>query len=282
MITNFNILLMAGGRYRCTPAWDKSADAIDACFKMYLVAEGSAELHFRSGRHVLRAGRIYLIDGHRLVSQRCPRRMDVFWVHFVPESLLLSHELSALPPVMDATAESAPQADEWPALMRIFEQPRTPLSRPLEAAPLAALCRVHGLLLHLIGHAVERSGPDLPAGARDELTPFRRVIEIMDARFREPLALAELARAAGLAPAYFHRRFHAVFGLTPRGYLLRRRMNFARHLLSDPALRIHEIAAAAGYDNPLYFSRVFRRHFGFRPSDRRTLSAAGKPPAGIA
>jgi AraC-like DNA-binding protein len=74
-----------------------------------------------------------------------------------------------------------------------------------------------------------------------------------------------------MAPAYFHRRFRSTFGLTPHEYMLRRRMDLARHLLGDPALRVAEVAEAVGYDNPFYFSRVFRRHFGFPPSSRESV-----------
>ena len=268
MLANFNILFLAGGRSVCTPAWDKPADAIDACFKIYFVAGGSAELATRAGRLPLRAGRIYLIDGHRLLAQRCPRRMDVFWVHFAPESLFLHRVLSALPPVTDATAESAPQADEWRALRRLFEDSLTGTNRPVQDAPLAALCRVQGLFLHLIGHVLERHRPAVERGAWGGTGRFQRVVEAMDARFRDNPPLADLAATAGMAPAYFHRRFRAVFGLTPHDYMLRRRMDLARHLLGDPALRIAEVAAAVGYENPFYFSRVYRRHFGAAPSAR--------------
>lgn len=275
MIANFNILLLAGGRARCTPAWDKPADAIDACFKIYFVTGGSAELVSQAGRHPLRAGRIYLIDGHRLVAQRCPRRMDVAWVHFAPESLVLHRVLSALPPVTDATAESAPQADEWRALHRIFEEPGSGTNRPVEGAPLAALCRVQGLFLHLIGHVLERHRPAAERAAWGGAGRFQRVIGLMDARFRDNPPLAELAATAGMAPAHFHRRFRSTFGLTPHDYMLRRRMDLARHLLGDPSLRVQEVAEAVGYGNPFYFARVFRRQMGFSPSELRRREGTG-------
>ncbi len=269
MLANFNILFLSGGRSTCTPAWDKPADAIDACFKIYFIARGSAELSTCAGRHALRAGRIYLIDGHRLIAQRCPRRMDVFWVHFAPESLFLHRVLSALPPVADATADAAPQADEWPALLRLFETRAPGPGGPDERVPLAALCRVQGMILHLVGHALDRHRQEAERAAWGGAGRFQRVVGMMDDRFRENPALADLAATAGMAPAYFHRRFRASFGVTPHAYMLRRRMDLARHLLGDPAMRVSEVAAAAGYANPFYFSRVFRRHFGFRPSDRR-------------
>lgn len=273
MITNLNFLLLTGGRFLCTPAWNKPADGIDQCYKIYRVVTGSAALTTVAGRQPPRAGRTYLIDGHRLRSQKCHRRMDVFWVHFSPESLVLDRVLSSLPPVVDIPNASEDPMEAWADLMQLFERPRTDASRPLDPPPLATFCRVQGLLLHLLGRALHRHRKLVEQDAWSGIQPFRRVIEMMDTRFRENLPLLELASAAGMAPAYFHRRFRSAFGLCPHEYMEKRRMNLARNLLADPGLRIKEVAAAAGYDNPFYFSRVFRLRFGISPSGLRARAA---------
>ena len=54
-----------------------------------------------------------------------------------------------------------------------------------------------------------------------------RAKDLADARFAEPLDVAELARAAGLSPAHFSREFRRAFGESPHGYLLTRRMERA-------------------------------------------------------
>ena len=46
-----------------------------------------------------------------------------------------------------------------------------------------------------------------------------------------------------------------------------KRLYEARRLLGDWRLGIKQVAEQSGYENPLYFSRVFRRHFGLPPSD---------------
>jgi len=51
-----------------------------------------------------------------------------------------------------------------------------------------------------------------------------RAKDLMDARYREPLDVPTLARAAHLSPAHFSREFRRVFGETPHQYLLTRRL----------------------------------------------------------
>jgi AraC-like DNA-binding protein len=276
VFTNFNILLLSGGHYVCTPAWNKRADAIDACFKIYRVRRGAAALVAEDGTYALRAGRLYLIDGHRLVAQRCPRRMDVFWIHFAPESMFLERVLSSLPSVVDAGGEAETPSSRWAELLRLFEHPRSRASRPAADAPLAAACRAQGMILQLVGNVLARHWREEPRGPPPSVARFRHVVEFMDARFRSHPSLAELAAEAGMAPSYFHRQFRAAFGVTPHGHLLRRRMELARHLLDESGLRVKEVAAQCGYDNPFYFSRVFRGYFRMSPAAFREGRGRGE------
>ena len=65
-----------------------------------------------------------------------------------------------------------------------------------------------------------------------------RAQDLIDARYREPLDVAALARAAHLSPAHFSREFRRTFGETPHRYLLTRRLERAASLLrSDRPLR---------------------------------------------
>ena len=57
--------------------------------------------------------------------------------------------------------------------------------------------------------------------------------------------------------------------MTPMQYITAIRINTARELLKNTDYSIQEVSALSGYDNPLYFSRIFRRHTGYSPSRYR-------------
>lgn len=57
--------------------------------------------------------------------------------------------------------------------------------------------------------------------------------------------------------------------MTPLQYLLEIRLSYASKLLDSANLQISEISELVGYDNVLYFSRLFHHHIGERPLEYR-------------
>ena len=102
-----------------------------------------------------------------------------------------------------------------------------------------------------------------------------RAKDLADARYREPLDVPALARAAHLSPAHFSREFRRVFGETPHQYLLTRRLERAATLLRDTDRPIMEICLAVGLHSVGSFTTSFGRAFGLSPTAYR----ATYPPA---
>ncbi len=69
--------------------------------------------------------------------------------------------------------------------------------------------------------------------------------------------------------AWFIRNFKHYTGMTPMQYIISVRMTHAQQLLSTTDYTITEISAVVGYDNPLYFSRLFKKQIGLSPTDYR-------------
>jgi AraC-like DNA-binding protein len=102
-----------------------------------------------------------------------------------------------------------------------------------------------------------------------------RAKDLADARYREPLTVADLARAAGLSPAHFSREFRRTFGETPHAYLLTRRLERAAALLRATDRSVADICVSVGLTSVGSFTTSFRRMFGTTPTAYR----AAFPPA---
>jgi two-component system, response regulator YesN len=99
----------------------------------------------------------------------------------------------------------------------------------------------------------------------DELA--RTITLYLQENYREPYSLEKLASTFNCKAAYLLRLYNRVTGSTPTQELIKLRIEKAKRLLvGHPSLEIKQVAAAVGYDDPLYFSRLFKRETGLAPT----------------
>ena len=111
-----------------------------------------------------------------------------------------------------------------------------------------------------------------------EVHPARHLLrakDLADARYAEPLTVADLARAARLSPAHFSRQFNRAFGESPHQYLLTRRLERAAALLRTTDASVADICCAVGLTSVGSFTTSFRRMHGCTPQAYREIL----PPA---
>ena len=102
-----------------------------------------------------------------------------------------------------------------------------------------------------------------------------RAKDLIDARYRDPLDVPTLARAARLSPAHFSREFRRAFGDTPHQYLLTRRLERAAALLRNTDRSIADVCFSVGLRSVGSFTTSFGRTYGVTPTAYR----AAHPPA---
>lgn len=104
-----------------------------------------------------------------------------------------------------------------------------------------------------------------------------KIKEYLDMNFTQPLTLEELSEHLNVSKHYLSHIFKEQTGFSPIKYITNKRMNYACDLLLRTDLPISEISAKAGYDNPLYFSQMFKKKKGVSPSEYRN-NLTGKQP----
>lgn len=97
--------------------------------------------------------------------------------------------------------------------------------------------------------------------------PLRQSVGYIAARFAEPLQLQSVAHHAQVSTGYLSRLFSEHLNTSFSDYLNRVRVDAAEPLLAAGDLSIKEIAYAAGYRDPNYFSRIFKKIKGVSPSE---------------
>src|SRR5438309_2683985 len=96
-----------------------------------------------------------------------------------------------------------------------------------------------------------------------------RAKDLADARYFEPIIVADMAKAAGLSSAHFSRAFRRTFGEAPHQYLLTRRLERAAALLRNTDRSVTEICFAVGLSSVGSFITSFGRIYGQAPAAYR-------------
>jgi AraC family transcriptional regulator len=121
--------------------------------------------------------------------------------------------------------------------------------------------------------------------SRNEWTPVEReapawlgpIVQMLHARFREPLTLGELARWGGIRPETLGRVFRRVHRCSMREYVLKLRVEHACDKLRTTELPLSEIALDAGFCDQSHFSKSFKEATGVTPSVFRRSAHTGMP-----
>ncbi len=112
---------------------------------------------------------------------------------------------------------------------------------------------------------------------RPHTTPSQRLqqaVAHVSKHFGQSLPESQVAQLCQMSPSRFCREFKAAFGVTYVEYVARYRVVQAKRLLNNPSMSIADAAAAVGFTDPSYFTRVFRRVTGLSPSAYRGSQSA--------
>jgi AraC-like DNA-binding protein len=106
-----------------------------------------------------------------------------------------------------------------------------------------------------------------PAGLPE---PIEHACAHINAHLHESLHVETLAEASGLSRAQFYRQFEKHMQSTPIEYINRRKVHRAKDMLAHTFMSAKEIAFALGFNDPAYFSKVFKGECGTTPLAYRT------------
>ena len=190
------------------------------------------------------------------------RPWTIYWVHMAGAQVAcVAHMLGIDPgrPLFN------PGFD--PALPPLYEAMIAQLSRGYAAAILLDASLTLARLVARLG--LDAAHPE--GGGASVSSRIERTLTLMEENLDGRIRVADLARRANMSSSHFAALFKRKTGFAVLDYFMRLKMQRAGYLLDSTALSIKVIAAELGFDDPLYFSRRFRRVHNCSPSAYRSI-----------
>ena len=201
------------------------------------------------------AGHIYYADDEDPWS--------ILWVHFKGEN-------AALYPIGHARLIYMNSAAADQRIMMLFTSMFRVLDRNYTQGNFIYLSQVLSLILSEIYYREKVN--ESPAGRR----AVTKAIRYMYEHLRENIHMEEISGMLGISNSYLNIIFRRETGHAPMDFFLNLKMQEACRLLEDPTVRVRDVSGALGYDDPYYFSRLFKKQTGISPREYRSTHGSGK------
>ncbi|MBQ4527635.1 MAG: helix-turn-helix transcriptional regulator [Clostridia bacterium] len=203
-----------------------------------------AVLHMIDGDMTLEPGKVYFVPAFSVLKSEIDGEIEKYYIHFESDSI------------------------EFGLYRQLFERchvPETPLTKELfdiilknfDKNTVAAERRVSGAMDILMADFLENSAV-LPR----DTERFRPVIEYIEQNYRMKIPVSDLAKIMNVSTVYFSSIFKSAFHVSPKQYILGKRLFESQLLLIGTNMSIREIAEKIGFENENYFSELFSAKVG--------------------
>lgn len=100
---------------------------------------------------------------------------------------------------------------------------------------------------------------------------FQKMLTYIHEHYAEPVTLADIANAANISRSEAGRCFNLYMGCSPIDALIKYRLQTAHRLLGEKTLTLQEISFACGFNCVNYFSRQFKKAYGYAPRSKKIV-----------
>ena len=237
-------------------------------YQLLYIVSGKGHFYFKGEDRVVYAGRMVLIQPRQ--EQRYEYfgedKPEVYWAHFTGsdvKNILRKYQIPMDDPIFYSGASST--------YSYIFKEMIHELQNCKTGYEELLSMYLHQIFL-LVQRTRQEERPTVSTYIQEEMEFARRYF---NEHYNEPISIQDYAESRNMSVCYFQRNFKQIVKHTPMQYLLTIRVNNAASLLETTDYSMAEIAAIVGYEDPLYFSRLFRKIKGVSPRDYRKLVKSG-------
>lgn len=256
-ITDIGYYPQASFHYR-----KRSSEEVGEFVLIYCV-EGEGWFELDNCRHTVTANQFFILPEHQAhtYGSNAENPWTIYWMHF--NGLKAAFFSSGFDKPCNITPQEHSRIKER---LVLFEEIYSSISSGYSKNYMLYATTS---LFHFLG-SMKFIGEYRDCGSMDRNTNkdvAQLAIHFMKENLNKKISLADIAREVKLSVSYFSNLFEEKTGSSPLRYLIYLRIQEACHYLDFTNLKINQISPLVGYDDSLYFSRLFNKTMGMSPSE---------------
>ncbi len=235
--------------------------------RIYYIKSGSGFIRPYGKEVALRPGGLYLVPPRGDLSYGCTRDMQIWWMHFTATLYGGIDLFDYLPYRVERRPRDLPALEA--RMLRLLEAGKSP--HPAD--------QIEGIGILLELAAPFFRDPDRPPrpGHQEGLKRFLPVLKHIDEHLGERVPVEDLARIASYEKSHFSTLFSRLFGLPPKKYVHRRRIERVQLVLQRSQSKLEVLARQFGFHDAFHLSKAFKRATGLSPRDFRKARRESMP-----
>jgi AraC-like DNA-binding protein len=229
-------------------------------YQLLYVAEGIAHFVIEDKKHEVGKGGVVLYkpEEPQNYGYNLSDKPDIYWIHFT------GRKAEQFLEVLGLCLENPIQLQGSDDLIELFEKIITELrmGRYLNTEMIEAYFRQLMIMISRINY--------IDGTAKHPYNSlFDEIINDFNREYQRNINIAEYAANQHISCSWFIREFKKYTGYAPKQYITNLRIQQAKELLNNRYLSINDVSTLVGYENQLYFSRIFRKNTGMSPREYR-------------
>ncbi|MHB8127366.1 MAG: helix-turn-helix transcriptional regulator [Mobilitalea sp.] len=229
-------------------------------YQLLYVAEGIAHFVIKGTKFDVGKGGVVLYKPEEPQYYEYKRldKPDIYWIHFTGRKTEQYLETLGL------TEENLLQLHSSEDLPELFEKIITELrmSRYLNTEMSEAFFRQLLISISRSNHFDDKAKQPYNSLLDEAINYFNR-------EYQSNINISEYATNLHISCSWFIREYKRYTGYSPKQYITNLRIQHAKELLYNRYLSVNDVSSLVGYENQLYFSRIFRKNTGMSPSEYR-------------
>ena len=255
--------ISSGGEFLCTPSWNSEVEICRNYMKFYLPIEGEALLFNKNFKLKICPNNLYIIPPYLPIGTSCENSMLVHWLHVKIEDRQLSMFFSRIKKISSLNLNNDLSiASAFSNACGVLGNNPNVINQDCHINNQTEMLQIHSALLLIISKLIPKEG----------ITGDQKINHICNAletNTSEPLDLDHIAKSFSWSTPHLRKYFRERVGQTPAVYHENQRIIKAQSLMNDNTQSIAQIARECGWEDPLYFSKVFKNKVGLCPRDYR-------------